>query len=119
MNSSAPITAPSTPECIRVQRDGLERKCLADSLEGSVAVKQGFQLFETRKRRVNVGATDDMEETGEAKQATGFGQTAPAAGKPPLPNFTPIEGSEQKPQHPRGRLSENTLKVMLEAQELK
>jgi hypothetical protein len=75
--------------------------------------------IETRKRRINVGATDDMEETGETKQATGFGQSAPAAGKPPLPNFTPIEGSEQKPQHPRGRLSENTLKVMLEAQELK
>ena len=33
-------------------------------------------------------------------------------------NFTPIEGSERKPQHPRGRLSESTLKVMLQAQEL-
>jgi hypothetical protein len=42
----------------------------------------------------------------------------PTGGKLPLPNFIPIESSEQKPQHPRGRLSESTLKVMLQAQEL-
>jgi hypothetical protein len=77
--------------------------------------------IETRKRRINVGtadAIDEMDETGETHEATGFGQAAPARNKPPLPNFTPIEGSEQKPQHPRGRLSESTLKVMLQAQEL-
>ena len=37
----------------------------------------------------------------------------------PLQNFAPIEGAEQKPQQPQGRLSESTLKVMLQAQELK
>ena len=78
--------------------------------------------IETRKRRINVGdagTIDDMDETGETHEAKGFGQAAPAGNKPPLQNFTPIEGSERKPQHPRGRLSESTLKVMLEVQELK
>jgi hypothetical protein len=36
-----------------------------------------------------------------------------------LQNFTAIEGAEQKPRRPMGRLSENTLKAMLQAQELK
>ena len=78
--------------------------------------------IETRKRRIHVGTAgtmDEMDETGETHEATGFGPSTPAGSKLPLQNFTPIEGSEQKPQHPRGRLSENTLKVMLEAQELK
>jgi hypothetical protein len=77
--------------------------------------------IETRKRRINVGdagTIDDMDETGETHEATGFGPSTPASYKPPLQNFTPIEGSERKPQHPRGRLSESTLKVMLQAQEL-
>jgi hypothetical protein len=74
--------------------------------------------IETRKRRINVGdasGIDDMDETGETQV---FGPAMPTGGKPALPNFTPIESSEQKPQHPRGRLSESTLKVMLQAQEL-
>jgi hypothetical protein len=78
--------------------------------------------IETRKRRIQVGSAgsiDDMDEAGETHETTGFGQAAPAGSKPPLQNFSPIEGSEQKPQHPRGRLSESTLKVMLEAQEFK
>ena len=56
-----------------------------------------------------------MDETGETQA---FGPAMPTGGKLPLPNFIPIEGSDQKPQHPRGRLSEGTLKVMLQAQEL-
>jgi hypothetical protein len=78
--------------------------------------------IETRKRRIQVGGAgtvDDMDETGETHETTGFGPSRPAGNKPPLQNFSPIEGSERKPQHPKGRLSENTLKVMLEAQELK
>jgi hypothetical protein len=74
--------------------------------------------IETRKRRINVGdagALDEMDETGETQA---FGPATPAGGKPALPNFTPIEGSEQKPRHPRGRLSESMLKVMLQAQEM-
>jgi hypothetical protein len=78
--------------------------------------------IETRKRRIQVGGTgsiDDMEELGETHEATGFSPSTPAGIKLPLQNFTPIEGAEQKPHHPRGRLSESTLKVMLAAQELK
>ena len=75
--------------------------------------------IETRKRRIGVGMLDDVEETADARGAAGMGQAAPASRKPPLPNFTPIEGTERKPQHPRGRLSESTLKAMLEVQELK
>jgi hypothetical protein len=76
--------------------------------------------IETRKRRIDVGdagTIDDMDETGETRGATGFSPPTPAGNKPTLQNFTAVEGSEQKPQHPRGRLSENTLKVMLQAQE--
>jgi hypothetical protein len=75
--------------------------------------------IETRKRRIQVGTAGEMDEAGETHEASGFGPSTPAGNKPPLQNFSPIEGSEQKPQHPRGRLSENTLKVMLEAQEMK
>ena len=78
--------------------------------------------IETRKRRIHVGdagSIDDMDETGATHEATGFGPSTAAGNKPPLQNFTPIEGSERKPQHPRGRLSESTLKAMLEVQELK
>ena len=75
--------------------------------------------IETRKRRINIGDAGEMDEAGETQGTTGFGPMTPADSKLPPQNFTPIEGSEQKPQHPRGRLSENTLKVMLEAQEMK
>ena len=78
--------------------------------------------IETRKRRINVGdagTIDDMDEAGETPEATGFGASTPAGNKPSLQNFPPIEGSERKPQHPGGRLSESTLKAMLEVQELK
>ena len=73
--------------------------------------------IETRKRRIQVGTAGTLDEMDETGETTGFGPSAPAGSKPPLQNFTPIEGSESKPQHPRGRLSESTLKVLLEAQE--
>jgi hypothetical protein len=78
--------------------------------------------IETRKRRIGVGIAgliDDTDEAGETQRAAGFGPSTPASLKQPLPNFTAIEGAEQKPHHPRGRLSEGTLKAMLEVQELK
>jgi hypothetical protein len=77
--------------------------------------------IEPKKRRVSIdGASelDGAEETGETFEASGGGDTAPAAPKGPMQNFTPIEGAEQKPQHPKGRLSDNTLKTMLEVQEM-
>jgi hypothetical protein len=36
-----------------------------------------------------------------------------------MPAFPAIEASDRKPQNPSGRLSESTLTVMLQAQELK
>jgi len=74
--------------------------------------------IETRKRRIQVGSFEAMDETGEAHDATAAGQSTPAFNKPPLQNFPAIEGSDSKPQHPRGRLSEDTLKAMLQTQEL-
>ena len=75
--------------------------------------------IETRKRRIQVGGADTfdaMGETGEANEAAG--PSATAFNAPPPHNFPAIEGSDSKPQHPRGRLSEDTLKAMLQTQEL-
>jgi hypothetical protein len=67
-----------------------------------------------KKSRIQMRAAGSVGETGETEE------TFEAAGaKLPLQNFAPIEGAEQKPQQPQGRLSESTLKVMLQAQELK
>ena len=76
--------------------------------------------IETRKRRIQVGSAgtiDDLEEIGETHEAAGFGLATPAGNRLPLQNFSAIEGAENKPHYPRGRLSENTLKMMLQAQE--
>jgi hypothetical protein len=37
----------------------------------------------------------------------------------PAQNFPEIEGADRKPRHPSGRLSQGTLSVLLQAQELK
>ena len=74
--------------------------------------------IETRKRRIQVSSFDVVDEAGEAHDAAAAGPSTPAFNTPPLPNFPAIEGSESKPQHPRGRLSEDTLKAMLQTQEL-
>ncbi len=75
--------------------------------------------IETRKRRIQVGSFDDIDEAGETHEASTAGRPTPSANKLPPQNFPAIEGAESKPQHPRGRLSEGTLKAMLLAQELK
>ena len=72
--------------------------------------------IETRKRRIQVGGFAAMDEAGEAHDATAAGPSTPAFAPPQ--NFPVIEGSDSKPQHPRGRLSEDTLKAMLQTQEL-
>jgi len=74
--------------------------------------------IETRKRRIQVGSFDAMDEAGETQDATAADPSTPAFSMPPLQNFPAIEGSDSKPQHPRGRLSEDTLKAMLQTQEL-
>lgn len=77
--------------------------------------------IEPKKSRIQMrgaGSVDGADDASETFGASGFGDTAPAAPKSPLQNFAPIEGAEQKPQHPKGRLSESTLKTMLEVQEM-
>jgi hypothetical protein len=74
--------------------------------------------IENRKRRIQVGNFDDVGEADESDEATGASRSDPAFNKPPPQNFPAIEGSESKPQHPNGRLSEGTLKALLQAQEL-
>ena len=75
--------------------------------------------IEKKRPRVGISMLDDVDEAADTRETAGTGRSAPANGKPPLQNLTPIEGAEQKPQHPRGRLSEGTLKAMLEVQEMK
>jgi hypothetical protein len=68
--------------------------------------------LEPKKSRIQMrgaGSVDGADDAGETFEAAGI--------KLPLQNFAPIEGAEQKPQHPKGRLSEGTLKAMLQAQE--
>jgi hypothetical protein len=74
--------------------------------------------IESRKSRIQMrgaGAMDDSADVEEAQEFAGPGRPT-TAGR--LQNFTTIEGAEQKPRRPMGRLSENTLKTMLRAQEL-
>jgi len=74
--------------------------------------------IESRKSRVQMrgaGAMEDTADVEEAHEFTGPGRPT-MAGR--LQNFTAIEGAEQKLRRPMGRLSENTLKAMLQAQEL-
>jgi hypothetical protein len=60
-----------------------------------------------------------MDEAAGTHAATGASRATPAGSKLPPPNFPAIERSERKPQNSGGRLSESTLKAMLQAQELK
>ena len=68
-----------------------------------------------KKRRIGVGLLDEMADTRESGAS---GQPMPAVRLPPQ-NFPEIEGADRKPRHPSGRLSQGTLSVLLQAQELK
>jgi hypothetical protein len=70
------------------------------------------QKAEPRKNRIQARGADSLGGvTAETFDTIGFHQTL-------LPdNFVPIEGAERKPRQPPGRLSDNTLKAMLQAQE--
>ena len=72
--------------------------------------------IEPRKSRIRMyGAAD----AGEVAEAFESGEPPAPVGPMPAPeNFVPVEGAERKPQQPQGRLSESTLKVMLQVQEL-
>jgi hypothetical protein len=71
---------------------------------------------ENRKRRIHAGDVDELEKAAEVDDATAASRRAPAVLQP---NLLPIEGSERKPRNPGGRLSEDTLKAILEVQEFK
>ena len=69
---------------------------------------------ETRRRRGILGAsaTDEAEETEEA------GDAKPARNASPLPQHArPVEPTERRVPSPNGKLSDGTLKAMLEVQE--
>jgi hypothetical protein len=72
--------------------------------------------IEKKKRRIGIGMLNELD---EMANASGTSQPAPIMNRPPPQNFSEIEGTERKPQHPQGRLSEGTLKAMLEVQEMK
>jgi hypothetical protein len=71
-----------------------------------------------RRPRIDVSEGEDIEELSESSQTTGAGRST-ATAKKPAPTYPEIEGADRKPKNPQGRLSENTLTVMLQAQELK
>ena len=78
--------------------------------------------IEPRKSRIytrSAGSIEDSGDVEETYQPVEPDRLSPAGNKPALENFSPIEGSERKPQSTTGRLSENTLKVLLLAQEQK
>jgi len=75
--------------------------------------------IETKKRRIGIGMLSELDETSETRESSGAGPSAPVANKLLAQNYPEIEGSDRKPRHTSGRLSEGTLKAMLEVQELK
>jgi len=78
--------------------------------------------IENRKSRIQMratGAIQDADDVEETYEAAGPGRTSALGNKAASQNFPAIEGSEHKPPSTTGRLSENTLKALLEAQELK
>jgi hypothetical protein len=71
---------------------------------------------ETRRKR-SVGyasATGEVEEAGETKE-TAAAKAARAAGAPQ--HQIPVEAAERRIPSPNGKLSDDTLKAMLEVQE--
>jgi hypothetical protein len=70
---------------------------------------------ETKKRRIGVSMLDEIADTHE----TNGSQSTPVANRLPPQNFPEIEGSDRKPRRPSGRLSQNTLSVLLRIQEVK
>ncbi|MDB5639705.1 MAG: hypothetical protein JWP51_4613 [Bradyrhizobium sp.] len=76
--------------------------------------------IENRKSRIQARSADRIEDSGDVEETyQPLGPTRSAlAGNTRLESFPPIEGLERNPRSPAGPLSEDTLKVMLLAQEL-
>jgi hypothetical protein len=76
--------------------------------------------IEPRKSRIQMraaGTVEDADDIEGTYQSIVSGQSTPMDAKPAPDNFSPIEGSERKPQRTPGLLSEGILKVLLLAQE--
>jgi hypothetical protein len=73
---------------------------------------------ETRRRRGigNIQGKGETDETGETSEVSGFGP-ARAAAQPPQDPFAPVDGAERRVPSTTGKLSDNTLKELLLAQE--
>jgi hypothetical protein len=61
------------------------------------------------------GLTDETEETDEAGEVSRANQARAASALPA--HSTPIDGAERRIPSPNGKLSDDTLKTMLEVQE--
>ena len=70
-----------------------------------------------KKRRIGVGLLGETDETTETRDTAAPGQPMPV--QLPAQNLPEIEGADRKPHQPSGRLSQGTLSVLLQAQELK
>src|ERR1700722_17598076 len=71
------------------------------------------------KRKRGVGyasATSETDETGETEETGEASRTAQAHSAAVPQHQLPVEGAERKPPSPNGKLSDVTLKAMLEAQ---
>ena len=75
---------------------------------------------ETRRRR-GVGyaqGTGAASEADETEESSSVSHTSAQHGAPAVPqHHVPVEAAERRPHSPTGKLSEGTLKAMLEAQE--
>jgi hypothetical protein len=75
---------------------------------------------ETRRRR-SVGTAQDTSVADEAEETEDAGEvsrTTQSRAAAPLPQHsTPIDGAERRVPSPNGKLSDGTLKAMLEVQE--
>ena len=75
--------------------------------------------IEKKKPRMAVGMPSEFDETEEARETSGTGQSTPVANRLLQKNFPEIEDAGRKPRHPSGRLSQGTLSELLRVQELK
>lgn len=74
--------------------------------------------IETRKRRLQVGMADEMDETADTGE-TNASHSVPAAVKLSPAQLPEMESSASKPKGPAERLSQGMLIELLRAQELK
>jgi hypothetical protein len=75
--------------------------------------------IETKKSRIQARGTSavrETSETGEVFEASEPDELSPLSQLFGADDFVPVEGADRKP-HQQGRLSDSTLKVMLEVQE--